>query len=129
MSFTEEERRYIRSQPIGRIATVSAKGEPDVAPVSFRIHEGMICIGGLDNEATIKYRNVMATGRAAFVVDDLADTDQWEPRGLKIRGSADIITGPGGAPEIRIHPEVVWSWGLNQGAETYFADVVEKRKV
>ena len=128
MPFTSAERDYLKSQGIGRIATVSAKGEPDVAPVSFRIHEGAICIGGLDMERTIKYHNVRKTGRAAFTVDDLASTDPWEPRGLKVRGNADIIVGPGGTPEIRIDPEVVWSWGINHEAETYFNDQVEKRR-
>ena len=63
MPFTDAERQYLRSQAIGRIATVSARGEPDVAPVSFRIHEGAICIGGLDMTRTVKYRNVLRTAR------------------------------------------------------------------
>jgi pyridoxamine 5'-phosphate oxidase family protein len=129
MPFTDAERQYLRSQGIGRIATVSRRGEPDVAPVSFRIHDGAICIGGLDMTRTVKYRNVLRTGRAAFVVDDLASEHPWVPRGLKIRGGAEIIIGPGGTPEIRIVPEIVWSWGINRGAETYFNDVVEKRAV
>ena len=127
MPFTAPERTYLASQPLGRIATVSPGGAPDVAPVGFRVHGDEILVGGMDNEATIKYRNVVATGRAAFVVDDLASRDPWEPRGLKIRGKADVVDGPGGRPEIRITPKTVWSWGLNHDAETYFNDVVERR--
>jgi pyridoxamine 5'-phosphate oxidase family protein len=126
--FTAAERRYLRSRGIGRLATVSARGEPDVAPVSFRIHGGAICIGGRDMVHTIKFRNVCHTGRAAFVVDDLAGERPWEPRGLKLRGAADIITGPGG-PEIRIIPETVWSWGINAPADSYFNEVIERRAV
>ena len=35
MSFTESERTYLEGQPLGRIATASASGEPDVAPVTL----------------------------------------------------------------------------------------------
>lgn len=114
MPFTEEEHNYLRAHAIGRLATVSSDGEPDIAPVCYRIHEEHVCIGGLDVVKTIKYRNVRATGRVAFVVDDDAGTDRRDPRGLKVHGRAEIISGPGGAPEIRIVPEDVWSWGLNR---------------
>jgi len=121
MPFTEQERNYLRGHAIGRLASVSADGEPDIAPVSYRLHEGHICVGGLDVARTIKYRNVVATGRVAFVVDDDAATDRRDPRGLKIHGHAEIVSGPGGAPEIRIVPEDVWSWGVNRIDEPYVA--------
>ena len=35
MSFSEEEINYLQSQRLARIATVSADGQPDVAPVGF----------------------------------------------------------------------------------------------
>jgi pyridoxamine 5'-phosphate oxidase family protein len=128
MPFTDHERCYLGSHALGRIATASADAEPDVAPVGYRVHGDDILIGGLDNEKTIKYHNVLATQRASFVVDDLASQDPWEPRGLKIRGPADIVAGPSGKPEIRIRPQTIWSWGLNQEADTYFADTVERRE-
>jgi pyridoxamine 5'-phosphate oxidase family protein len=36
MSFTEEEITYLRTQRLARIATVSADGQPDVAPVGYQ---------------------------------------------------------------------------------------------
>jgi pyridoxamine 5'-phosphate oxidase family protein len=36
MSFTEEEIAYIRSQPLARLSTVDAEGQPEVTPASRR---------------------------------------------------------------------------------------------
>jgi pyridoxamine 5'-phosphate oxidase family protein len=52
---------------------------------------------------------VRATGRAAIVIDDLASTDPWRPRGVEVRGRAEALDRP---PLIRIYPERVVSWGL-----------------
>ena len=48
--FSEKEIAYLKSQKLARIATVSADGEPDVAPVGFtfdgqRFH-GLTCLAG-----------------------------------------------------------------------------------
>lgn len=124
MVFTQPERSYLAGQRLGRIATASATGVPDVAPVGFRVDDdGVIEVGGLDNPRTIKWRNVVATGRAAFVVDDLESVDPWRPRGVKVRGRAGATTGPDGRAVIRLVPETVWSWGLNAGAPKRFAGI------
>lgn len=34
MAFTDEEIAYLRSQPLGRLATLGAGGQPDVVPVA-----------------------------------------------------------------------------------------------
>jgi pyridoxamine 5'-phosphate oxidase family protein len=128
MAFTEQEREYLAAQHLGRIATTSAAGEPDVAPVAFSVaQDGTISIGGLDNPATIKWRNVEATGRAAFVVDDLATVDPWRPRGLKVKGAAAAVVTDEGRKVIVITPETVWSWGLNPAAPKHFGGMIEKR--
>jgi pyridoxamine 5'-phosphate oxidase family protein len=127
--FTPAEIEYLRSQPLARVATASAKGTPDVAPVTFTLaDDGTIEIGGMDNTRTIKYRNVLATGKAAVVIDDLATTDPWRPRGVKVRGRAEGVEVPGGGPVIRITPETIWSWSLNDGADTRFGPI-ERREV
>jgi len=129
MSFTEHEQAYLTGQHLGRVATTSTSGEPDVAPVTFTIAaDGRIEIDGLDNPRTIKWRNVAATGRAAFVVDDLATVDPWKPRGVKFRGSASADTDADGRKVIRITPETVWSWGINPDAEKHFHGIIERRQ-
>lgn len=129
MSFTDHELAYLAGQRLARIATASSAGVPDIAPVTFRVSgDGRIEIDGLDNPRTIKWRNVMATGQAALVVDDLASTDPWSPRGVKVRGIASADTD-GTRHVIRISPRVIWSWGINLDAPKYFAGVVERRDV
>jgi pyridoxamine 5'-phosphate oxidase family protein len=49
----------------------------------------------------------------AIVVDDLASTDPWRPRGIEVRGRGEAIGLP--TPLIRVHPERIVSWGLEPG--------------
>ena len=126
-TFTDAERRYLTTQRLGRIATANPSAEPDVAAVTFRLEGDEIVIAGMDNPRTLKYRNVVRNARAAFVVDDLETVDPWRPRGVKIRGAART-DGDGRGAVIRIAPETIWSWGLNDGAETHFGPI-EKRVV
>lgn len=127
--FTVAEEEYLRGQRLGRVATTSASGVPDVAPVTFTLTEaGDIEIRGLDNPRTLKWRNVVATGRAAFVVDDLETVQPWKPRGVKVHGTAVADDGDG-AHVLRITPTRIWSWNLNDGAETHFGGIIERRDV
>lgn len=126
-TYTTAERTYLTEQPLGRIATASDVGEPDVAAVTFRLDGDEIVVGGMDNPRTLKFRNVVRNGRATIVVDDLASVQPWRPRGVKVRGSART-EGEGPGAVIRITPETIWSWGLNEGAETHFGPI-EKRTV
>ena len=58
-----------------------------------------------------------------------ASVDPWRPRGVKVRGRAEIDTAGQGQTRIRVTPEPVWSWGINGGAPKHFADRIEKRTV
>jgi len=127
--FTDAEIDYLAGQPLGRLATASPNGEPEVSPVGFSVDADGIVTGGLDITKTVRYRNIQRTGRAAMVVDDLLTVDPWVPRGVKVRGDAEIVTGDDGRLSIRIRPDTVWSWGINEGAETHFAGAIEKRRV
>jgi pyridoxamine 5'-phosphate oxidase family protein len=124
MALTEAEIAYLASQPLGRLATVSPAGTPQVNPVGFRYDAdlGVIDIGGHAMAASRKFRNVAAGSRAALVVDDLVSREPWRVRGLEIRGDAEALAAqdpqrPGFSPEvIRIHPRRVISWGIEPGA-------------
>jgi pyridoxamine 5'-phosphate oxidase family protein len=48
------------------------------------------------------------------VVDDLASTDPWMPRGVEVRGRAEAIDGD--EPAIRIHPERIVCSGIESQA-------------
>ena len=114
--FRESELRYMTGgRQLGRIATVGADGTPHVVPVAwiYNAVRDTIDIGGHELADTKKFRDVARTGRAAIVIDDLATTDPWHPRGIEIRGRGEAIAMP--TPLIRIHPERIVSWGLEGG--------------
>jgi pyridoxamine 5'-phosphate oxidase family protein len=115
--FSDIELAYLTGdRRLGRVATVGKDGTPHVAPVgwTYNAETDTIDIGGRNFAASKKYRDAERSGRAAIVVDDLASTDPWRPRGVEVRGRAEIVTTPG--PMIRIHPERVVSWGLEDTA-------------
>jgi pyridoxamine 5'-phosphate oxidase family protein len=95
-----------------RFASASPSGRPDVAPVVFQVDGDDIVTGGFDITHTVRFRNIQANPRVSVVVDDLASTDPWSPRGVKIIGAAVIEDGDG-SPRFRISPEVVISWAIN----------------
>src|SRR5207248_2550232 len=116
MAFTEEEIAYLKSQMLGRIATVGPDGQPDVAPVGFELDGGYVYVGGLDNPSTRKYRNVeQGNTKVALVVDDVITMQPYTPRFMRIYGTADIVERKGrgeGGPYLRITPTLSWSWNL-----------------
>ena len=120
-SFSDLEVAYLRSQPLGRLATAGANGRPHVVPVSFTVNLelGTIDIGGFRFGERKKYRDVQQNPWAALVVDDLVSTDPWVVRMVEIRGAAEALAHGGAdlrdgfADEmIRIHPDRIVSYGL-----------------
>jgi pyridoxamine 5'-phosphate oxidase family protein len=124
MDLSENERNYLNSQPLGRLATLAPDGSPQSRPVGFFLNEelGTIDIGGHNLGSSQKFRNVQRDGRVTLVVDDLASIDPWSPRGIEIRGQAEAMTNaepprPGFSSDlIRIHPTRVLAWGLDSNA-------------
>ena len=113
--FTEAERDYMTGgRQLGRIATVGRDGTPHVVPVAFIYNavRDTIDVGGHALEDTKKFRDVARTGRVALVIDDIASTDPWHPRGIEVRGRGEAIALP--TTLIRIHPERIVSWGLER---------------
>jgi pyridoxamine 5'-phosphate oxidase family protein len=117
MAFTEDEVAYLNSQPLGRLATVDADGQPDVVPVGFEFDGTYLYVGGRAPERTRKFLNVEAGQvKVALVVDDLVSTDPWTPRFLRVYGTAELTKRPGqfGFDRyMRITPEISWSWNLD----------------
>jgi pyridoxamine 5'-phosphate oxidase family protein len=113
--FTDRELDYLgerRPERLGRIATVGKNGTPHVVPVGWQLNGELdtIDVGGMDLTNTKKFRDARRTGRASIVIDDLASVDPWSPRGIEVRGQAEVVDAPRAL--IRIHPERVISWGL-----------------
>ncbi len=120
-TFTPAEIAYLKGQRLGRLATVGTDGQPHVVPVGFRYNpeRGTIDIGGHDFAKRKKFRDVRNNRRVAIVVDDLASVNPWRPRGVEIRGEAEVLDtggteiGPGFDAEMfRITPTRIISWGI-----------------
>lgn len=119
MSFTEEEIDYLRSQPLARVATVGADGQPDVVPVAFEFDGAFFWVGG--SGATVldtrKFRNIHeGNHQIALVIDDFVSFDPFIVRGIRVYGRADRpvervgMVGPG--IYTRITPAISWSWNM-----------------
>ena len=114
--FSDTEIKYIKSQRLARLATVSSDGQPDVAPVGFQFDGRRFTISGFDITRTFKYKNVKKGSlKIALVIDDLATVSPWKPRGVKIHGTAQIVEGSAPAYLI-VTPERSWSWGVDAAA-------------
>ncbi|TDD16272.1 PPOX class F420-dependent oxidoreductase [Kribbella turkmenica] len=117
MSFTQDEIEYIRTQPVGRIATVATDGQPDTVPVGIEYDGTYFYLGGGHKpERTRKYLNVDAGNtKVALLWDDVVRTSPWTPRFLRVYGTGDFVEhtgmfGPG--LYLRVTPTVSWSWNL-----------------
>ena len=112
---------YVKSQFIGRLATVRPDGSPQNNPVGvfYNAELGTIDIGGYRMGTTYKFRNMAGNDRVALVVDDVVSTDPFTPRCLEIRGRATALSDvdppqPGFSREIiRIYPDRVIAYGID----------------
>ncbi len=100
MDFTDAELEFLRSQRIGRLATVGPTGWPHVVPVMYALSESGDFEFDVDG---VKQRNLGAEPRAAIVIDAMGPK-----RGLAVQGRASLI-----APErARLTGVRKFSWGL-----------------
>ena len=100
MVLSPAELEFLRSQRIGRFATVGPSGWPHVAPVMYAVDDE----GALEFDVDgVKLRNLTAEPRAAMVVDAMGPK-----RGIALQGRARLI-----APKrARLEPVRKFSWGL-----------------
>lgn len=122
-AFSERELEYLRSQKLGRIATSGLGGQPHVVPVTFQFDAaaGVFEVGGRGLGKSKKFRDLRQNPKVAFVVDDLATVQPWAPRGIEVRGRAELFDeggerfGPGWDKAwIRIVPERIIAWGIDR---------------
>jgi pyridoxamine 5'-phosphate oxidase family protein len=122
-TFTPSEIAYLDSQILGRIATVDAGGAPRVVPTGFRYNPdtGTIDLGGIDLARTRRFADVRANPRVAIVIDDLASTNPWRARSVRVRGTAEVFDEGGervnpafGGAWMRITPSAISSSGLDE---------------
>src|SRR5919108_1480681 len=126
--FSQKEAEYLKSQRLARISTAPGSIEdtsiqPDVVPVGSDFDGEYLYVGGMNLLKSTKYRNILKNNMVAIVVDDLKSIEPWDPRGIKVYGTADVVTRQGGYMEntnhpnpqyIRITPKKKWSWGIEE---------------
>jgi pyridoxamine 5'-phosphate oxidase family protein len=123
--FTDAEIEYLRTQTLGRVATIGADGQPHVTPVTFfyNANDDTIDIGGMFFGGTKKWRDATRNPKVTVLVDDVLSNPR-RARALEIRGEAELHeTGgaeinrfPKFAGEFfRIRPRRIVSWGLEEG--------------
>jgi len=119
-SFSPPELAYLASQRLGRLATVDRHGTPQNNPVGFAVtDDGTVVIGGWNLGQSRKFKNLATNDRVSLVVDDIASVDPWVVRGVEIRGRAEALTDIEpiasymSREQIRIHPDRIRSWGLD----------------
>jgi pyridoxamine 5'-phosphate oxidase family protein len=99
-ALSDPELEFLRSQRIGRLATVSPAGAPHAMPVMYRLEDD----GTLTFDADgVKLRNLTAEPRVALVVDAMGPK-----RGVAIQGRAQVI----GPERVRLTPARSYAWGL-----------------
>jgi len=109
IKFSEKESTFLKEQRLGRVATVSSTMQPHVVPVAFEFDGSYIYFGGWNLKSSLKFKNILQNNKVAFVVDDLVSFKPWTPRGLEIKGIAEILRGN---DYVKIVPFKKSSWGL-----------------
>ncbi|MDQ6724030.1 MAG: PPOX class F420-dependent oxidoreductase [Thermoproteota archaeon] len=109
LDFNEKELTFLKEQRLGRLATVSSSMQPHVVPVAFEFDGRYIYFGGWNLKNSLKFKNMLQNNKVAFVVDDLISVKPWSPRGIEIRGIAEILRGN---DYVKILPHKKVSWGL-----------------
>ncbi|MBF6440260.1 PPOX class F420-dependent oxidoreductase [Nocardia cyriacigeorgica] len=121
MSFTAGELGFLRTQPIGRLCTISAAGVPQIRPVGVHLTaDGTgIEIVGHALASTQKWRNVLHNPRVAFIVDVVESVTPPVAYGIEVRGVASAHPGAGSTEGglsgdvLRIAPRRILSWGID----------------
>jgi len=111
VSFTDEEVEFIGQSKLARIATASVRNQPHVVPVAFEFDGECFYFSGWNLEKSLKFRNIKDNSKVALVIDDLVTVRPWSPRGIVIRGRAEVEESEKGT-WIKVAPLKKVSWGL-----------------
>jgi pyridoxamine 5'-phosphate oxidase family protein len=114
VSFTDEEAEFISQSKLARLATSSGRNQPHVVPVAFEFDGEHFYFSGWNLQQSLKFKNIQQNGRVALVIDDLVTVRPWRPRGVVIRGQAEVQENENGL-YVRVTPMRKISWGLMKG--------------
>jgi pyridoxamine 5'-phosphate oxidase family protein len=111
VTFTDEEVSFLTQSRLARVATASRDGQPHVVPVVYEFDGAAFYFTGWNLERSLKFQNLVHNKKVAIVVDDLVTVSPWRPRGVEVRGVAELGS-EGGRPYVKVCPRVKRSWGF-----------------
>ncbi len=111
VTFSDEEVEFLTQSRLARVATVSSEGQPHVVPVVYEFDGTAFYFTGWNLEKSLKFKNLLQNKKVAIVVDDLVTVSPWRPRGVEVRGLAELGS-EGGRPYVKVCPQVKRSWGF-----------------
>jgi len=111
VTFTEDELIFLTQSRLARVATASREGQPHVVPVVYEFDGTAFYFTGWNLEKSLKFKNLVENKMVALVVDDLVTVSPWRPRGLEVRGVAELGS-EGGRAYVKVTPSVKRSWGF-----------------
>lgn len=109
--FTDDEVAFLTESRLARVATCSGDGQPHVVPVVYEFDGTAFYFTGWNLEKSLKFRNIVENKKVALVVDDLVTVCPWRPRGLEVRGEAELGKADG-RPYVKVTPFIKRSWGF-----------------
>jgi len=111
VNFTEDEVAFLTQSRLARVATASSEGQPHVVPVVYEFDGMAFYFTGWNLEKSLKFKNLVENRKVALVVDDVVTVSPWRPRGLEVRGIAELCS-EGGRAYVKVTPSVKRSWGF-----------------
>ena len=111
VTFTDDEVAFLTQSRLARVATASVEGQPHVVPVVYEFDGTAFYFTGWKLEKSLKFQNLVQNKKVAMVIDDLVTVSPWRPRGVEVRGVAELGT-EGGRPYVKVSPLVKRSWGF-----------------
>jgi pyridoxamine 5'-phosphate oxidase family protein len=111
VSFSDGEAEFLSQSKLARLATSSAGNQPHVVPVTFEFDGTHFYFSGWNLKQSLKFKNIQNNDKVALVIDDLASVRPWRPRGIEVRGQAQILENDNGV-YVMVTPERKISWGL-----------------
>ena len=101
MTITDDQRTFIESQRIARLATVDERGRPHIVPICFAL-DGDALYSAIDEKpkrgapsSLRRLRNIAANPHVQVLFDAYDDADWTRLRYLQLRGTARVIEGSG----------------------------------
>jgi pyridoxamine 5'-phosphate oxidase family protein len=111
ITFSEDEVAFLTQSRLARVATASKEGQPHVVPVVYEFDGTAFYFTGWNLERSLKFKNLLENKKVAMVIDDLVTVSPWRPRGVEVRGVAEL-GNEGGRAYVKVMPEVKRCWGF-----------------